>query len=90
MTQYLNIDSGFIEDPQAFRTEYQRTRLLPTPGTDVIRDESRQRRVFNDIQLLRKNKVPMDIDYFRAPFSNRHLSPLGCGSLKVEKTRAGF
>src|SRR2546427_2816433 len=51
MAQHLNIDSGLIKDPQAFRTEHQRTRLLPTPRTDVIGDESGERRVLDDIQF---------------------------------------
>src|SRR5437867_12044394 len=57
MAQHLNIDSRIINDPQAFRTEHQRTRLLPATRTDVIGHESGERRVLDDIQFLGKNKV---------------------------------
>src|SRR5712692_2468486 len=73
--QHLNVDSSFVQRPQALRPHH-------VGSTRPIADIGSELRVLDDVPHLRHDAVSVHIDDFYTPASYEHLAARGGGGLR--------
>src|SRR5262245_54496379 len=75
MAEDLDIDALFVERTQARGTEHE-------PAIELILDVAGEVRVFDEVQFLRHDEVPVHVNHFHSSAADGHLTAFRGRSLK--------